>query len=575
MPPTTEQQSSSPASSGSRFSLPAFATLILCGLASAWLYVDFTALSDHFRYDNDFTLRPIPQFLGMFAVAFVVYLLAIWIARRAKQDWRLLTTIVGFAIAFRIIVLASVPVQEVDIYRYIWDGAVTTQGISPFRYPPGVVESAVESGTEDWQLQKLVAICKNDPALHEILKRVHFDHLPTVYPATSQVVFAISERTTPDDVSLQTRVRIMKGWLIAFDVATIFLVIKLLSMCRLPTGLSVIYAWCPLLIKEIANSGHLDSIAVFLATLSVYLLARCLLNQSEQKKTFFNPGLLLASAALAAGVGGKLFPVVLVPLFCFVTARRFGWQAVVGPAVVFLAVTVALFWPMLPERSDTPRVTANQTASSQSSTSNVSSDPSVGMTTFLKSWEMNDLLFMIVIENLKTAAEFPGNKSVWFSVAPDSWRDYCVDWTAQTFSVSKREAPFFFTRLVTSLLFLVLACWLAWRATRRDDLRLVFETAFLTLAWFWLLSPTQNPWYWTWALPFLPFMRNRAWLMMSGLLLVYYLRFWLLYNYSQVEILGTGYKGVAFFDFVIPWFEFGVFLVWLPAEWVIRAWFDR
>ena len=25
--------------------------------------------------------------------------------------------------------------------------------------------------------------------------------------------------------------------------------------------------------------------------------------------------------------------------------------------------------------------------------------------------------------------------------------------------------------------------------------------AFLVLAWFWLLSPTQNPWYWTWALP--------------------------------------------------------------------------
>ena len=35
----------------------------------------------------------------------------------------------------------------------------------------------------------------------------------------------------------------------------------------------MIYAWCPLVIKEIANSGHLDALAYFLATLAIYLAA--------------------------------------------------------------------------------------------------------------------------------------------------------------------------------------------------------------------------------------------------------------------------------------------------------------
>jgi hypothetical protein len=87
------------------------------------------------------------------------------------------------------------------------------------------------------------------------------------------------------------------------------------------------------------------------------------------------------------------------------------------------------------------------------------------------------------------------------------------------------------------------------------------------LAWFWLLSPTQNPWYWIWALPWVAFARSRAWLAVSGLTLIYYLRFWLNCHWPEEPVAGTGYRGTLFFDFVIAWLEFAPWFVWLAIDW--------
>ena len=58
-------------------------------------------------------------------------------------------------------------------------------------------------------------------------------------------------------------------------------------------------------------------------------------------------------------------------------------------------------------------------------------------------------------------------------------------------------------------------------------------------------------WYWTWALPLLPLARSRVWLAMSGLVLVYYLRFWLRCHFPDTPVLGIAYRGGVFFDLVV------------------------
>jgi hypothetical protein len=179
---------------------------------------------------------------------------------------------------------------------------------------------------------------------------------------------------------------------------------------------------------------------------------------------------------------------------------------------------------------------------------------------------MNDFLFMIVIENLRPEQSSAQSAPAWFSIVPESWREFIVQPIADLASVDIRTASFVSARVLTAGVFSIIAMVLAYRLCGRPDGSRFLEVVFLTLAWFWLLSPTQNPWYWVWAMPFLPFARGRAWYAMSGLVMVYYLRFWLQYHHPHPSTLGTTYGGTQFFDFVVPWFEYGPWFAWLALS---------
>jgi len=61
-----------------------------------------------------------------------------------------LPVIVVFAVAFRVLLLFSEPIQEVDAYQYLWDGQAAAAGINPFRFSPQQVldASAGEASSE-------------------------------------------------------------------------------------------------------------------------------------------------------------------------------------------------------------------------------------------------------------------------------------------------------------------------------------------------------------------------------------------------------------------------------------------
>ena len=126
-------------------------------------------------------------------------------------------------------------------------------------------------------------------------------------------------------------------------------------------------------------------------------------------------------------------------------------------------------------------------------------------------------------------------------------------------------------RTATAAVFVILVGWFSWWAIRDSDPSRLLEAVFLTLAWFFLLLPTQNPWYWIWALPFVPFARGRAWLAMSGLVLAYYLRFWLGYHWPDTTVPSSTYPGELFFDYIVTWIEFGPWFVWLACSAIRRV----
>ena len=89
----------------------------------------------------------------------------------------------------------------------------------------------------------------------------------------------------------------------------------------------------------------------------------------------------------------------------------------------------------------------------------------------------------------------------------------------------------------------------------REERRFLWVN-FLTLGVLFLLSPVGNPWYFLWLVPFLCIFPFGSWLLLSGLLGLYYLSFYFIYHESAET-----------FRWVI-WLEYLPFYLCWFAEWL-------
>lgn len=564
-------------------------TLVSLASLSALGYAVLLKLSQQFADGVVAEEKPTLLMLAIFGALFIVHWVALWIAVRLPDTRSLVLGLFAAACLFRGILLPSIPMHEIDIYRYIWDGAVLADGISPYRYSPEQVRDAVAAGgvDDDTTLQRLVELQATSGSLSESLETIHFGQYPSPYPMVSQAVFAVAAMVTPDEASSHTRLTIMKTLLVLFDVATLVVVVLLLRQCGMHAGWSIAYGWCPLMMKEVANGGHLDSIAVFLTTLAVLLLVM-------SARAIARPKLYVAlcGGMLAFAIGAKLYPVVLLPLFAAVWLRQQGWKAACVGIATTVAVSAMLLYPLLGPSE--PNI-VDEDASGEQPTMELGqlNEPTApvlpaieaddGIEAFLTQWEMNDLVFMLVLENLRPQGEVVPEQRPWFVFTDDEWsRSVVTRWAVTknrvlgrsdeladeklTTSQLKRES-YSLARLIVGGAFGIYACLLAWIAAGSEDPKVWARAAMLTLAWFWLTCPTQNPWYWCWVLPFLPFARYRAWHAVAALTMLYYLRFWLMAHYQDPGLLETPYDGAYFFYFVIAWVEFLPVLIALAIEW--------
>ena len=532
---------------------------VLPGVLLLAAYVAITAGSGEFRLATQPQDRPIPAMLAGFAIAFALYL---WGLRRGltAADSISVKSVLGFAVAFRIVVLFSTPILEIDIYRYIWDGNAVVAGVNPYRFSPQQIQLGELSSNRD--LKKLVELGQSSPSLKSILNTIHFGDLPSPYPPVSQAVFGLSALLTPDNASVATHLLVMKSLIVLFDLATLWLLIKMLALLRKPVGWAIAYGWCPVVLKEFANSGHLDSITAFFTMAAAYSVV------VTSKRGGSSIGVIFSASLLALATAGKFYPLVLTPVFFVMWWRgsaektastapsRPKFSHAIGGLCCYLFATSLLLFPMFYEPPGTGGV-QHKTA---------------GLAKFLREWEINDFVFMVVIENLKPPEKLaadgqkvlvPFARTSWLQVTSPELRTQIVDSCTAQFSLPRNEVPFFIARALTSVAFGIILLWMCVRLWRSASVDGFLQTVFLTLAIFWFLSPTQNPWYWTWALAFIPFTKdNKAWLCVSGLTLIYYSRFWFKSQFFGIPVAGTRYMGVDFFDYVVTCAEFGPWLAW-------------
>jgi hypothetical protein len=185
--------------------------------------------------------------------------------------------------------------------RYVWDGRVQRFGLNPYLVVPANPALAYTHDAETVQMPSR--------------------RWRTSYPPGAQLFFravtAIHESTLA-----------MKLALVLCDLLTIAVIRRWLRVTGRNEWLTIAYAWNPLVILEVAHSGHIDALGAMWVAIAALALTT--------KRT------LLASVAIVIGIASKLLPIVLVPLFW----RRVRWRdAAAATAVGFLIAWPYLTWP--------------------------------------------------------------------------------------------------------------------------------------------------------------------------------------------------------------------------------------
>jgi hypothetical protein len=231
--------------------------------------------------------------LALIGAASIAFLSAVWLIAHGRVGNRgALWVCLALALVCRAPLLPVEPTLSDDIYRYVWDGRLQAHGVNPYQAVPSDPSNA-------W--------------LHtDVTRKLNHPALPTLYPPFAEWAFrAIA--------AVGQSVIVFKVIFLLLDLAVVALLLRWLMSMAWSPWLVLVYAWNPLVILEVAGSGHLDVIGALLVTIAFLALGSGVS--------------WIAAIALVAAIEVKFAPIVLVPLF---------WKRIRVRDVVIAAVFGAL-----------------------------------------------------------------------------------------------------------------------------------------------------------------------------------------------------------------------------------------
>jgi hypothetical protein len=180
---------------------------------------------------------------------------------------------IGTALLFGAAFLFAPPLLSDDLYRYLWEGRVWLEGLSPYRLAP------------------------DDPALaylrDDLWAKINNKPLGSIYPPLSQLLFVVAQW-------LGGKVWTLKLLALLAHVLSVAVVARICAERKASLALAL----NPLLLSEAALNGHFDILCGVALLIAAWALSRHRFAQ--------------AGFAVCAGVGLKVVGLVVLPLF----ARR-------------------------------------------------------------------------------------------------------------------------------------------------------------------------------------------------------------------------------------------------------------
>ncbi|MEO0539354.1 MAG: glycosyltransferase family 2 protein [Cyanobacteria bacterium P01_A01_bin.105] len=269
---------------------------------------------------GDFLHQPsaVPQFWQGMAIMGLGFVLA-WGLQGLTRGW-----FWGVAVATRLVLLPMVPGD--DIWRYLWEGYLQTQGMSPYAFPPNA--DVLEPLRPVWWGQ------------------INHPDVSAIYPPITQFGFRLL-------ATIGLSVPLFKAAFAAADLA----ICGLLSQ-RFGYRATLLYAWNPLVIYSFAGGGHYDS-WFLLPLVAAWLwfdyppeknspqkdsLERNALEKNALEKHHNKPILTYLGSALLVGVSIAVKYMTL-PVLAFLCWHGF-WQRRGGLRLAFVTAITGLL-PMV------------------------------------------------------------------------------------------------------------------------------------------------------------------------------------------------------------------------------------
>lgn len=247
--------------------------------------------------------------LGGYSLAFLGYGMLVV---HYQAQWKFLLI---WGMLLRLALVFAFPQLSDDVYRFLWDGHLLRQGISPYAALPN----------------ELLQYPMPGAALYE---RLNSPEYYSVYPPLLQGIFYSATSLFPN--SWYGGMVVMKLWLFLFEGISVYLLPRLLVVLKMPAHRSLLYALNPLILVELVGNLHFEG-----ALIAFFLLASYALMRGQW---------LRGAVFMTLSVSAKLLPLIVYPFLI----RRLGW----GRSLLFGILTAVLlglsFAPLL-----TPDVLGN------------------------------------------------------------------------------------------------------------------------------------------------------------------------------------------------------------------------
>jgi alpha-1,6-mannosyltransferase len=205
-----------------------------------------------------------------------------------------------WALVFHLMGILGAPLFEDDYFRYLWDAYHTMHYGSPYGVAPSEYFNLGDTQLND--------------RFQNILGQINYPEIPTIYGPSLQYSFLLAYLIAPGEV-----------WALQLIYALVDLVLIYILLKLAPPRMVMLYAWSPLVFKEVILTAHPDGLGICLLIAAVWC---------THKQHFY-----CAAVLLGASLAAKVFAILFVP-FLLIKSKPRHW-------CVFLATLIVLYAPLL------------------------------------------------------------------------------------------------------------------------------------------------------------------------------------------------------------------------------------